>query len=225
MRLPDLARRLVRLADWTVPLPHPWERIRDGAPHSAFGPGSVRPLGWYFEGESAVTVASVDALCEWLLACEYVPDPELFRAGDVWQHPSDFERCRQGDCEDHALWAWRKLTELGVESEFCVGRYRPTTTCGDEWSAERGHAWVMMRGIGGDYLMETVARTREAMVRPLEDVRDAYAPHFSAWYSEGGRLRVAAYGGYLHFARSTELRRRRGDSAPGASVHARPPAR
>src|SRR5205085_1473130 len=69
------------------------------------------PFAWYFEGQSAVTVGSVDDVCEWLLECEYVHDPELFHEPDFWQHPRTFERLRKGDCEDHALWAWRKLVE------------------------------------------------------------------------------------------------------------------
>jgi predicted transglutaminase-like cysteine proteinase len=34
------------------------------------------------------------------------------------EHPGAFERRRRGDCEDFALWAWRKLAEVGVDAEF-----------------------------------------------------------------------------------------------------------
>ena len=91
-------------------------------PASAFGPGSQRPFAEYFEGESRVPVGSIDGIVAWLQTCEYVTDLELFHQPDVWLHPGAFERLRRGDCEDFALWAWRKLAEIGIDAEFCVGR-------------------------------------------------------------------------------------------------------
>jgi len=69
-------------------------------------------------GQSTVCVNDIAAICEWLADCEYVRDPVHER--DFWQHPKTFEQLRKGDCEDHALWAWRKLTELGIPAEFYV---------------------------------------------------------------------------------------------------------
>ena len=99
-----------------------WERLPIRVPASAFGPGSQRPFAQYFEGASGVRVQSIDDIVAWLQTCEYVTDSELFQARDFWQHPGAFEGRRRGDCEDFALWAWRKLAEIGIDAEFCVGR-------------------------------------------------------------------------------------------------------
>src|SRR5690348_3236184 len=70
---------------------------------------------------SGGTSRSVHGLCQrhcgdlrMAADCEYVRDPVHER--DFWQHPKTFEQLRKGDCEDHALWAWRKLTELGISA-------------------------------------------------------------------------------------------------------------
>src|SRR5688500_1462509 len=77
-----------------------WQQVEHDAPYRVFGPGSVRPFRWYFEGESAVEVRSVDDICRFLVACEYVRDADLFHEPDFWQHPRTFEQVRRGDCED-----------------------------------------------------------------------------------------------------------------------------
>ncbi len=107
-------------------------------PPGAFGPGSERPFAQYFEGESSVRVASIEEIVAWLQTCEYVSDVELFRKRDVWQHPSAFEHLRRGDCEDFALWAWRKLGELGIDADFCVGRVDLDRSAGHRLSARLG---------------------------------------------------------------------------------------
>ena len=65
----------------------------------------------------------------------------LFNEIDLWQHPSSFEELRRGDCEDFALWAWRKLAELGIDAEFFVGRILSV----EEPDVDRQHAWVVFR--------------------------------------------------------------------------------
>jgi hypothetical protein len=80
---------------------------------------------------------------------------------------------RRGNCRARALWAWRKLSELGFDPEFVVGVWAPS-------SRQQGpHAWVRYSRDGRDYLLETTERTATAMVRPLERVRVEYVPHFS----------------------------------------------
>ena len=86
-------------------------------PASVFGPGSRQPFADYFAGESCVHVRSIDDIVAFLQTCEYVSDIELFHKPDFWQHPRDFEKLRRGDCADFALWAWRKLAELGIAHE------------------------------------------------------------------------------------------------------------
>ena len=185
LRRPVL-RALFRIAP---PEANHWEEIKLHIPYYVFGRGSIRRFSWYFEGESHVPAGSVDAICEWLQACEYVRDPDLFHETDYWQHPKTFEQLRRGDCEDHALWAWRKLVELKLDAHLFVGNWRQ-----HEATEPGGHVWVVFTNGTGQYLMETVAKSAEGMVRPLGDVRDEYSPHFSVdpWYQTRG------YVGYLH---------------------------
>ncbi len=172
----------------------PWERVEVDVPPMAFGPGSERHFSYYLEGESTVRVASIDAMAEWLLGCEYASDPELFQQRDVWQHPIAFEARRRGDCEDFALWAWRKLSELGVDAEFFVGRVLEQRSC------VRQHAWVVYRRDGGEFLFEPAANDRQRMIRALFEARDEYVPHFAVNH----RGRTAAFGGYVLDARARE---------------------
>ena len=153
----------------------PWDRVPINVPAAAFGPGSHAQFPRYFEGESRVHVTSIDEIVEWLSTCEYVSDAEQFHLPDVWQDPCAFERRQRGDCEDFALWAWRKLTEIDVDAEFFVGRVR----CERDPASSRQHAWVVYRQERAEILFEPAARERREMLQPLESVRDVYVPHFS----------------------------------------------
>ena len=144
-------------------------------PASAFGPGSHQPFAEYFKGESRVRVGSIDDIVAWLQTCEYVTDLELFHERDFWQHPGVFETLRRGDCEDFALWTWRKLAELGIDADFCVGR----VICNDRPEIDRQHAWVVYRVNGTAFLFEPAARTPARMIRPLADAMREYVPHFA----------------------------------------------
>jgi hypothetical protein len=152
-----------------------WDRVPMRVPEVAFGPGSRQPFAEYFEGASGVTVQSIDDIVAWLQTCEYVSDAELFHERDVWQHPAAFEQRRRGDCEDFALWTWRKLAEVGIDAEFCVGR----VICDDRSDRSRQHAWVIYRLDGAAFLFEPAARTRSSMIRPLADAMADYVPHFA----------------------------------------------
>jgi hypothetical protein len=144
-------------------------------PETAFGPGSQQPFAEYFQGESSVCVASLDDLVAWLQTCEYVTDVALFQKRDLWQHPGIFEKRRQGDCEDFALWAWRKLAEVGIDAEFYVGR----VICDGRPEIDRQHAWVVFQLDGSAFLFEPAARTPARMIRPLADAMGQYEPHFA----------------------------------------------
>lgn len=170
-----LFARFARVAARLLGRESVWEPVRIAVPAGAFGPGSRRPFSSYFKGKSSVRVQSIDDIVEWLQACEYVSDIELFHEQDVWQHPRAFEKRRRGDCEDFALWAWRKLAEIGIDAELCVGRM----ICGERPEVDRQHAWVVFRVDGTSYLFEPAARVRSRMIRPLADVSDAYVPHFA----------------------------------------------
>jgi hypothetical protein len=167
----------------------PWERLSMEVPATAFGPGSRWQFSHYFEGESGVAAGSIDEIVAWLANCEYVSDLDQFHERDLWQEPCAFEQRRRGDCEDFALWTWRKLIEIGVEAEFFVGR----VACGDEPGLERQHAWVVYR-LGHDlFLFEPAARERERMIQPWCGVKDAYIPHFAV----DRRLTTSAFVGCI----------------------------
>lgn len=177
----------------TLSEPDPWRRYRAAVPAMRFGTGAHRDFAWYFERESSVQVVSIACLRDWLLGCEYVRDHELFRKPDVWQHPSDFERLRKGDCEDFALWVWRKLTELGYEAELVAGRYAHPELHG----CVSGHAWVVFRNESEPYVFDPVIREPNEMIRPLHESRHEYVPECSI----DARFTRYVYGGYVLYLR------------------------
>ena len=149
-----------------------WARWEYGVPPTAFGRGSRHDFAWYFEGESAVRVASIGEIQDWLLGCQYANDTALFHEPDFWQHPCTFEELRRGDCEDHAIWAWRKLVELGMDADLVSGTVR------HDDGGRVGHVWVVLRDGGTTFVLECVAKSSELMLRPLAEVRDQYRPEF-----------------------------------------------
>jgi len=172
-------RRLVsplrRLAARLLRRESTWDRLAIRVPPTVFGPGSRQPFAEYFQGASSVRVQSIDDIVAWLQTCEYVTDFELFHERDVWQHPRSFETLRRGDCGDCALWAWRKLAEIGIDAEFIVGR----VVCDDSPEIDRQHAWVVYRVDGTAFLFEPAARNPSRMIRRLADTMDEYVPHFA----------------------------------------------
>jgi hypothetical protein len=173
--LDHLLSRFRELAARLIGRESVWERLAVPVPVSAFGPGSQQPFADYFSGESSVPVESLDDIVAWLQTCEYVSDVELFQQCDVWQHPGAFEARRRGDCEDFALWAWRKLGEIGIDAELCVGR----VVGNDRSDLDRQHAWVVYEISGTAFLFEPAARTQARMIRSLADAMDDYIPHFA----------------------------------------------
>ncbi|CAG0926425.1 hypothetical protein TFLX_00076 [Thermoflexales bacterium] len=137
-----------------------------------FGPGSQHNFSWYLEQDSAVAARSIGEICRWLQACEYLTDLDQFRTIDHWQHPSEFELTRQGDCEDHALWAWRKLIGLGYAAEFMVGTSYRHNRSGEY------HAWVVFTRKDRRYLLEAAYKQAQ-MIAPLQQVQRLYDPDFS----------------------------------------------
>lgn len=134
-------------------------------PAQTFGSGSRKDFGWYFEGQSQVTVSSIDEICAWLRECEYIHDQVLFMQQDFWQHPITFEQIRRGDCEDHALWAWRKMKELGISAEFIVGEVQDVGY----------HAWVVFKHQDHRYLLESTQKSGK-MIYPLRRTKQIYRP-------------------------------------------------
>jgi len=173
--LGPVRRALHQLRLRLFPVRDPWQRLPYEAPLDVYGDGARHGFDWVFEGDSTIAVSSLDDILDWLGACQYETDANLFREADYWQHPHTFEQLRRGDCEDFALWAWRKLAELGVDAELCVGRVIAIARPDIEYQ----HAWVVYRLDGTAYLFEPAALTPSKMIRPLAEVMDEYVPHFA----------------------------------------------
>jgi len=154
----------------------PWDKsaveLSEKKSRTFFGSGCVKEWSWYFEGESSIRVKKIKDVCQWLRRCEYVHDKELFNESDFWQHPTTFENLRKGDCEDHAIWAWRKLTELGLDAELVGGTIK-------ESGFRNRHAWVHFQYDGTEYLMETTTKGSEPMYLPIEEAKKNYLPECS----------------------------------------------
>lgn len=140
--------------------------------HRQFASGSINPFPFYFERRSQVHVSTREEIEAWLRQCKYIRDHVQFEDNDVWIHPVDFEQGRQGDCEDHALWAWRKLIQLNYSAEFVVGYVQ------NHFGDDGYHAWVTFEENGRNYLLEATAKT-STMILPLETQTKKYRPLFS----------------------------------------------
>jgi hypothetical protein len=154
--------------------------------------GSTYDFWHYLDGDSKVRVGSVEEIWAWLLECEKRSDLALFSQRDYWQHPLTFEHLRMGDCEDHALWAWRKLGELGISARFFTGRWQWNGEVGTE---PRLHAWVTFQHDGSEYLVESMAHSADDMVGPLEGAKAEYTPHLSVGHVRDTRV----YGGFVQY--------------------------
>jgi hypothetical protein len=91
---------------------------------------------------------NIEEIHKFLCTCRYVSDQEQFGVKDHWMAPEDFERVRKGDCDDHALWTWRQLVDLGYNARYVVG-----------WSGRygAGHAWVTYERDGDLFVVEPLA--------------------------------------------------------------------
>ena len=173
----------------------PWDRVPIEVPAAAFGPGSRCQFSRYFQGTSRVAVASIDDIVEWLSTCEYASDLEQFHEADCWQEPCAFEQRQRGDCEDFALWTWRKLVELGVDADLVIGRRVPP---GSENSR---HAWILFRDAEDEFLFEPIVRDRPEAIRRLATVRSEYIPEFGVARDRSRFL----FAGYAYFLQNRHL--------------------
>ncbi len=173
-----------------LPLDNPWERFASSVPLNVYGMGARREFRWYFEGQSVVEIQSIEEIQEWLLGCKYVSDSDLFQEADFWQHPCTFEQLRKGDCEDFALWAWRKMVRLGYQAEFVAGRcLQPGCSDIDQG---HGHTWLVFEKDEALYLFDPIIRERDHMIQPLDAVRHEYIPEVSV----DQHFKRYAYAGY-----------------------------
>ncbi|MEM9133033.1 MAG: hypothetical protein AAF962_25930 [Actinomycetota bacterium] len=138
-------------------------------PHRLFGTDSAVPFADYFYGKSTVRPSKVQGINEFLWSCEL--RPHLGRRGQ-WQHPLDFERRRTGNEKDHALWAWRRLVELGFEAQLVRGRRRRAPGSWED------HTWVSFYdGSRQLYVLDASSKDRDATVMPEVIARSTFVPH------------------------------------------------
>jgi len=110
--------------------------------------GNTHPWNRYFNrplSTSPKTLADIEAF---LHQCKYLSDQKTRSQADFWEPPDEFEIRRTGDCEDHAIWAWRHLHDLGYKARLVLGKYT------------RGHAWVHIFINGRVYLLEATQKNR-----------------------------------------------------------------
>ena len=192
-------RALHQLRLRLFPVHDPWVRLPYEAPLGLFGDGARHGFDWVFDGDSGVSVATFDEVFAWLAECRYETDTSLFHESDYWQHPRTFEQLRRGDCEDFALWAWRKMVELNIDADLVIGRRVPP---GAENSR---HAWIIFRDGTGEYVFEPVIRDRTLAVRHVTAVRTEYIPEFGV----NGARRRFFFAGYAYFLQNRSLGRAR----------------
>lgn len=146
-----------------------WEYVHKHVPLRFFGIGCKKDFAVYFDRPSSVQVRELSDVLDWLLSCSYVSDSVSRGTLDHWQHPVDFEASKAGDCEDHALWAWRKLVELGYKAEFVAGK---RVRQGNASS----HAWVIWRHEGCLYLLEATAKQKDRAIKTQGEALTEYVP-------------------------------------------------
>lgn len=146
-----------------------WKSRHQNIPLKFFGHGCATNFASYLEQESHVEVNSLEDILDWLLGCQYVSDLSAQGVRDHWQHPVEFEQTRRGDCEDFALWAWRKLVELEFHAEFTVGKWIHEGRIGT-------HAWVVFDYQDEVFILESTGSSRERMLKPVNQVMTEYVP-------------------------------------------------
>lgn len=135
--------------------------------HRNFGPNA--PLGRHVTQPLSVRCTDLDDVRRFLQSCRYLSDEVQFGRRDYWMPPEEFERRRQGDCEDFALWTWRQLMHLGYSARFVCGH-------GGRYGA--GHAWVTFELEGRTFIAEALAARFGPTFPRLSTLR--YMPRISA---------------------------------------------
>ena len=129
---------------------------------------STAPMRRYVSQPLTVKCASLADVRSFLSTCRYVSDDEQFGKKDYWQPPEDFERTKKGDCDCFALWTWRQLLALGLNSRFVIGRAGRYGAC---------HAWVQFFDGGKTFVVEPTAARFGNTIPRLSALR--YRPRFS----------------------------------------------
>jgi len=134
--------------------------------HSGFRP--TFPLGRFLSEPLQHWCNDLAELREFLSHCKYVSDQEQFGKRDFWQPPEQFERTKEGDCDDFALWSWRQVLHMNYTARFVVGR---------AGRYGNGHAWITFEKNGRTFLLEPLSWFVGTKLPRLSVLR--YKPKFS----------------------------------------------
>ncbi len=121
--------------------------------------GNTHPWNRYFNKALRTKPKTLAEIEAFLLKCKYLSDQKTRSQDDFWEPPDVFEKRKTGDCEDHAIWAWRHLHDMGYKTRFVLG-------LSGEW-----HAWVHIFINGRAYLLEA---TQKYKWFPKVDSYDAH---------------------------------------------------
>ncbi len=100
----------------------------------------------FFKKPLVTNPESLADIQKFLLRCQYLSDRETRGCDDYWEPPDIFEERKTGDCEDHAIWAWRHLHEMGYKTRLVLG------------DCKGGHAWVHIFVNDRAYLLEATQK-------------------------------------------------------------------
>ena len=133
------------------------------------------PIGRYISQPLTIKCETLDDLRKFLKTCRTMSDKQQFGKDDYWMPPEDFEKARQGDCDDFAMYAWRQLLEMGYRARFVGGRIGDSPV---------GHAWVTFELDGRHYLLEPQFRS-QGLTLPRLDALE-YRPYVSVEWTKSG---------------------------------------
>ncbi len=108
--------------------------------------GNTHPWNRYFNKPLTTKPETLAQIQSFLQKCKYLSDQKTRSRSDFWEPPDVFEKRKTGDCEDHAIWAWRHLHDMGYKTRLVLGTY-------NSW-----HAWVHIFINGRAYLMEATQK-------------------------------------------------------------------
>jgi len=135
------------------------------------------PMGRHVTQPLSVLCGDLNEVRQFLLTCRYISDSRQFGRADYWMPPEEFERRRQGDCDDFALWTWRQMMNLGYATRFVYGR---------AGRYGEGHARVTFERDGRTFIVESLAAWLGSTLPRLSTIR--YQPIASVSW-DGGTLR------------------------------------